>query len=267
MSEWPDQLTGVISREVRTLCRTPLVWGLAIGFLGVNLGTGLVNGTSGYVFLSSSLLTPIEFLLPVLIAALSYKAIVADRERNELSILRTYPIASETYVGGVYLGRLVIVLCIVLGTLLATGIIIPVSGSSLAASRGFSLVDSVISYFQFVGFTGAYAAVILAIMTFLSATVRNVRQGLVLTVVIVSLIVIGLDLAIIFGTSRDLIADQTLPWYLAFSPGSAYRELVIAAIIAPAMNKSVTLFTPVLCIVSLAFWIILSLVGAVWQVW
>ena len=267
MSEWPNQLVGVISREVRTLSRTPLVWGLAIGFLGVILGTGLVNGTAGYVFLSSSLLTPIEFLLPVLIAALSYKAIVADRERDELSILRTYPVASETYIGGVYLGRLAIVLCIVLGTLLATGVLVLFSSSSLAVSQLISLLDSTMSYLQFVGFTGMYAAVILAIMTFLSATVRNIRQGLVLTVVAVSLIAIGFDLAIVFGASRDLIADQTLPWYIAFSPGSAYRELVIAAIIAPAMNKSVALFIPALCIVSLVFWMILSLVGAVWQAW
>ena len=104
MSEWPNQLVGVISREVRTLSRTPLVWGLAIGFLGVILGTDLGNGTAGYVFLSSSLLTPIEFLLPVLIAALIYKEVVAyDKGPSMLPLyligLLSFKILNPLYVG------------------------------------------------------------------------------------------------------------------------------------------------------------------------
>jgi ABC-type transport system involved in multi-copper enzyme maturation permease subunit len=266
MTEWSDQLLTVFQRELRTLWRTRLVWVLAIGFFGVVLGAGLVGGAGGYVPLSLSLMTPLELLVPVLAAGLGYRAILADRERGEVHVLRTYPIAPETFVGGVYLGRLAAVLGIILGSLLTTGVLVPLLKPSPALQQTGGL-DSPLLYFRFVVFTVVFAAVVLAVMLLLSATVRNARRGLVVTVVVVSTIAIGFDLVIILGLAGDLVAVESLPWYLALSPGSAYRGLVMAFVVAPAVTRAVDLAVPVLSIAGLFVWGHLSLTTAAWQVW
>jgi ABC-type transport system involved in multi-copper enzyme maturation permease subunit len=116
-------------------------------------------------------------------------------------------------------------------------------------------------------FTVVFAAVVLAVMLLLSATVRNARRGLVVTVVVVSTIAIGFDLVIILGLAGDLVAVESLPWYLALSPGSAYRGLVMAFVVAPAVTRAVDLAVPVLSIAGLFVWGLLSLTTATWQVW
>ena len=239
MTEWPEQLVTVLYREVRTLWRTRLVWVLAFGFFGVVLGTGLVGGAGGYVPLALSLLTPLELLVPVLTAGLGYRAILADRERGEVHVLRTYPIAPETYVGGVYLGRLAAVLCITVVSLLVTGVLVPLLKPSPASLQQTVGLDSPLLYFRFIVFTAVFATVVLAVIVLISATVRNARRGLVATVVLLSTIAVGFDLAIILGLAGNLIAVESLPWYIALSPGSAYRGLVMSFVVAPAVTRVV----------------------------
>lgn len=267
MTEWSEQLMTVFQREVRTLWRTRLVWILAFGFFVVILGTGLVGGAGGYVPLSLSLMTPLELLIPVLAAGLGYRAILADRERGEVHILRTYPIAPETFIGGVYLGRLAAMLSITIASLLITGILVPLLNPSPASLQQTAGLDSPLLYFRFIVFTAVFAAVVLAVMLLLSATVRNARRGIVMTVVTVSTIAVGFDLVIILGLAGNLVAMESLPGYLALSPGSAYRGLVMGFVVAPAVTRAVDLVVPVLSLVGLLLWGFLSLTTAAWQVW
>lgn len=266
MTEWADQLLTVFHREVRAVWRTRLVWILAGGFFITVLGIGFVGGAGGYVPLSLSLLIPLELLVPVLAAGLGSRAILAERERGEIDVLRTYPIAPETFVSGVYLGRLAAVLSVVFGSLLMTGVLVPLLRPSPALTQTGGL-DSPLLYARFVVFTAVFAAVVLAMMILVSATVRNARRGIVVTVIIVAAVAVGFDLGIILGLASNLVVTESLPWYLALSPGSAYRGLIMAFVVAPAVKETTDLLIPVLGIVGLFGWIFSSLTAATWVVW
>ena len=267
MTEWPDQFVTVFRRELRTLWRTRSIWILAVGFLGLTLGTALLGGASGYVPLSLSLLTPLELLLPVLTVAFGYRAVLADRERGELRILRTYPIESETFTGGVYAGRLAGLLSIVVGSLLITGVLVPLVRPSPAVLTRTGGLDSPLLYLRFVVLTAVFAAVLLAVMVLLSSTVRNARRGLVLSVILVITLAVGFDLAIILGLAGNLLAPESIPWYLAMSPVSAYRGLVLSYVVSPAVTTSVEPAAPLVSIASLLLWFVFSLMTAAWLVW
>ena len=266
MSEWTEQFLTVFHREVRTVWRTRLVWILAGGFFVVVLGIGFVGGAGGYVPLSLSLLTPLELLVPVLAAGLGSRAILAERERGEIDVLRTYPIAPETYVSGVYLGRLAAVSSIILGSLLITGVLVPLLRASPALAQTGGL-NSPLLYARFIVFTVVFAAVVLAVMILVSATVRNARRGIVVTVIVVATVAVGFDLGIILGLAGDLVVTESLPWYLALSPGSAYRGLVMAVVVAPAVREATDLLVLVLGIGGLFSWVFASLTAAAWVVW
>ena len=267
MTEWPDQFVTVFERELRTLGRTRSIWLLAVGFLGLTLGIALLGGASGYVPLSLSLLTPLELLIPVFAAALGYRAILADRERGELRILQTYPIESETFTGGVYLGRLTGLLCVVIGSLLFAGLLVPIVRPSPAILTRTGGLDSPLLYLRFVVLTAVFAAVLLAVMVLLSATVRNARRGLVLAVVLVLVLAIGFDLAIVLGLAGNLVAPESIPWDLAMSPVSAYRGLVLTYVVALAVTTPIEPAAPLLSIASLLLWFLFSLLITAWQVW
>ena len=267
MTGWSEQFMTVLRHELRTLWRTRSIWMLAIGFLGLTLGTALLGGASGYVPLSLSLLTPLELVLPVLTVALGYRAILADRERGELRILRTYPIESETFIAGVYVGRLTGLLFIVVGSLLIAGVLVPIVRPSPAVLTQSGGLDSPLLYMRFVVLTGVFAAVLLAMMVLLSAIVRNARRGLILSVVLVITLAVGFDLAIILGLAGNLLAPESIPWYLAMGPVSAYRGLVLSYVVAPAVTTPVEPAAPLISIASLSVWFVFSLMTAAWLVW
>lgn len=240
---------------------------MAIGFFGVTLVTALLGDAGGYVPLSLSLVTPMELLVPVLAAGLGYRAILADRERGELDVLRTYPIAQEWFVGGVYAGRLVVLLCIVGGSLLVAGVLVPLLSSSPAALTRTAGLDSPWLYLRFVVLTAVFSGVVLAVLVLLSATVKSARRGLIATILLVSTIAVGFDLLIVFGLAEQLVAAESLPWYLALSPGSAYRGLVMTYVVAPAVTTAVGLTVPSLSAVGLVLWGVLSLLLAAGTIW
>ena len=267
MTDWPERFVRVVQRELQTLARTRSVWAMAIGFFGVTLGTTFLSGAGGYVPISLSLVTPMELLVPVLAAGLGYRAILADRERGELHVLRTYPIAPETFIGGVYIGRLVVLLCILIGSLLITGFLVPLSKPSPAALTQTAGLDSPLLYLRFVILTAVFSGVVLAVLVLLSTLVRNARRGLIVTILLASTVAIGFDLLIILGLAGQLISADSLPWYLALSPGSAYRGLVMTYVVAPAVTTVVGLTIPLLSTMSLCLWTFISLVLAGEQVW
>lgn len=267
MTSRSAHFTAVLERELHTLRRTRMVWMLAAGFLVPTVGTALLSGRSGYVPLSLALMTPLELLIPAFAAALGYRAVLADRERGEITMLRTYPVDPWAFTLGIYCGRLVVFLSIVVGLLLVAGIIVPVVEPSPAALTRTSGLDSPLYYLRFIVLTAVFSAVMLALMILLSTVVRNARRGLIGALVAVILVAVGFDLAIILGLAGDFIAAQSLLAYLVLSPASAYRGLVLALVVAPVATTAVKLAAPIASLVSLGFWLLLPLVTASLRAW
>jgi len=257
---------AVFEHELRTLRRTRSVWVLGVGFVLLVLGVALLGGTSGWVPLSVALLAPLELLVPALAAALGYRSILADRERDELSMLRTYPLGPGTYALGVYAGRLVAVLGIVVGALLLAGLVVPLTGPSPASLTRTGGLDSPVYYLRFVSLTALFAAAALALMVLLSALARNARRGVVAAIGATVVVALGADLGFVLAFGADLVSASSLPWYLTLSPASGYRGLVLAHVVAP-VTVATEPVSPYLGFVSLALWTAFAVVFAGWRAW
>jgi ABC-2 type transport system permease protein len=243
------------------------VWLLAAGFLVLTVGTALLSGAGGYVPLALALVTPLELLMPVLAAALGYRAILADRERGEITVLRTYPLEPDLFVWGVYCGRLAGLLVIVVGSLLFAGVLVPLLAPTPASLARTAGLDSPVYYLRFVVLTAVFAAVVLALLTLLSAVVRTARQGIVGAILFVIVIAVGLDLAVVLGLAGDVLGSASLSWVLALSPASAYRGLVMSLVVAPVATTAVRAASPIASAVSLVLWFIFPLMSAGTLIW
>lgn len=267
MADRTTRFTAVLKRELHTLRRTRSVWLLAGGFLGLTVGTALLSGAGGFVPLALALVTPLELLVPVLAAALGYRAILADRERGEIAILRTYPIDPDLFVWAVYCGRLAGLLAIVGGSLLLVGILVPLLAPSPALLARTAGLDSPLYYLRFVVLTAVFAAVVLALLTLLSAGVRTARRGLVGAIILVVVVAVGLDLALVLGLAGDVLGSASLSWVLALSPASAYRGLVMSLVVAPVATTAVRAASPIASVLSLVLWLVIPLMGAGTLIW
>lgn len=263
-----EQFAAVVRRELASLRRERTIWALAAGFTVVVLATALLTEATSYVPLALALLSPLELLVPVLAVALGYRSVLADRERGELTVLRTYPIRSATYVLGVYVGRSLVVVPIVAATVLLAGLVATLSDPQAATLQSTAGLDSPVYYLRFVSLTALYAAVALALAVLLSSTVRSARRGLVLAVLLVLLLAVGLDLAAVVGLAGDVLPPGALEWVLALSPGSAYRSLVLSLVVAPVATAGVGAASPLFGLLGTAAWLLGSLglaAGAAWE--
>jgi len=252
----------VVEREIRVLGRSRSVWLLGVGFFGIVVTIAVLGGQAGYVPLVLALLTPVEVLVPVLVVALGYRAILGDRLRGELKVLDTFPVTPIRYGFGVYCGRLGVVLVIVVVTLLAAVGIVPLSESTsgiLARSGG---LDSPVYYARFVALTVVFAGVVLAITLLVSSVARSARRGLVSAVALLLLVVVGFDLAVVAGVGQGWITERGLGLALAVSPVSAYRGLVMTYAVEPAVTMPVRAASPIANVFSLLVWTSLSLLTA-----
>lgn len=252
----PARFLAVFERELGTLRRTRSVRVLGMGFLVLTVGGALMSGAGGFVPLALALVTPLELLVPVLAAALGYRAILGDRERGELTLLRTYPVAPETFTLAVYAGRLVGLLVLVVPPLLLVGLLVPLLAPSPASLARTGGLDSPLFYLRFVVLTGLFAASILAPVVLLSALARNVRRGLVAAVVLVVTLAIGLDLAVVLGLAGGAFGAAELPWLLALSPASAYRGLVLTLVVGPVTTTGTRAAAPLASVAGLALWLV-----------
>jgi len=262
VSDATQQFTAVVEREVRALSRSRSVWLLAIGFFALVVAIAALGGQAGYVPLVLALLTPIEVLVPVLVVALGYRAILGDRLRGELKILDTFPITPIRYGLGVYCGRLGVALGVVVVTLFAAGFVVPLSGDTpnvLAQPGG---LDSPVYYARFVALTILFTGVVLAITLLISSVARSARRGLVSAVGLLLVLVVGFDLVIIAGVGQGWIVERGLSEALAASPLSAYRGLVMTYAVEPAVTMPVRAASPIASVFSLAVWTSLSLLTA-----
>jgi ABC-2 type transport system permease protein len=229
-----DDTLEVAQREFLTVLRTPTLLALAAGYLVLATGLAWLSAAGAYVALVLDLLTPVEVLVPVLAFAFGYRPILGDRESGELETLRTYPIDRHTYVGGVYLGRAVAVLAVVLSGLAAAAVFVPLgTGRELSFTASHATVDSPALYLRFVLLSAVFALAVLAVATLISATARSSRGGLALAVGGALALVVGLDSALLAALSGGLVTPEALTPLLATSPNSAFRSLVFALAVGP----------------------------------
>ncbi|WP_439026710.1 ABC transporter permease [Haloarchaeobius sp. DT45] len=264
-----DRLFTVVDRELTTVIRTPVYVAAALGFAVVVLGLTLASGTSGYVPLTVDLLTPVEFLVPLLAVAFGYRAIQTDAAGKELAVLRTYPLPRWAYVLGVYLGRATAVLSVVFVTLVLAGVLVALfgpGGNPAIATHGGE--GSFAGYLRFVLLSTLYAAVVLAAVVGISTVATTGRSAIAAAVGLVVLLVVGLDLGLVGALSAGFVGPDTLRYLLALSPNSAFRGLVLALSVETVEAAAVPASAIVADFVGLVLWLggwLALATATVWQ--
>jgi len=260
-----DRLFAVAGRELTTVVRTRAFLVLAGGFAAIVGALAWTAEAVGYVPLVLDLLTPVEVLVPALAVAVGYRAILGDRERGELDVLRTYPVSRSTYVLGVYLGRASALVVAVAVPLLAVALLVPLFGgvgTTVIASHGAA--DSPVLYLRFVVLTAAFALVLAAATTAISAAATTTRTGLALAVGLGLALVVGLDAGIVAGLAAGVVPETALGALLGLSPNSAFRGLVLATVVGGGESTAASSAAGV---VGLLAWLAGSLGLATLAVW
>lgn len=262
------RLLAVVDREVATVLRTRSYVVLALGYGTIVFALSWTGGESGYVPLTVDLLTPVELLVPPLATAFGYRAVLADSAGTEIEALRTYPLSRLSYVLGVYLGRLAVLLVVVLTPLFVAGLLVPGTGgqgSGVVASH--ETAGSIFLYLRFVVLTAVFAAVVLAAAVAVSTVARTARAALALAVVLVIFLVIGADLGIIAGLAGSIVGDEGLAVLIASSPNSAFRGLVLGTVVSVVSSETIRAGSTLANVVGLIGWLIGSLFIAIITVW
>ncbi|MFB6171511.1 MAG: ABC transporter permease [Haloarculaceae archaeon] len=262
------RLLAVVERELDTVVRTRSYAVVAVGFVLVLLGLAWQGGLTGYVPLALDLLTPLEALVPVLAVGLGYRAVLGDLQRGEVAVLRTFPVSRGEYVLGVYLGRAVVVLAIVVVPLLiAGGLVGVVGGAKTSVVASYGGADSPVLFVRFVALTAVFALVVLAVAVAASAAATSLRAAVALAVVVVVALVVGLDLGVVAALSSGAVGDRALGWLLGISPASAYRGLVLQTVVGPVSATDVPSANVPASLLGLAVWLAGALGAAVLTVW
>lgn len=258
-----DRFLAVVEREYTTVLRTRSLLALAGGFGAVVVGLAWVAGTTGYVPTVLNLLTPVEVLVPALAVAFGYEAVLGDRTRGELDVVRTYPLERWEYLLAVYLGRSVVLLFAVLVPLFLVAVLVALTGgaktSVLASHAG---ADSFVLFVRFVVLSGLLALVSLAVAVAVSAAAGGPRSAAALGIGAVLALVVGIDLAIVAGLGTAFPSDA-LSVVLAFSPTGAYRGLVLGSVLDVSLAEAPSSGAPLLSLAGLLAWILGPLALAV----
>ena len=224
----------VAQREFLTVLRTRALLAVGVGYVLLVGGVAWLAGTGSYLALVLDLLTPVELLVPVLAFAVGYRALLGDRESGELQTIRTCPVSGHWYVFGVYLGRAVVVVGVVVLGHAVAGAAVPMSGAStLSVVASHATVDSPALYLRFVPVTALFALVALALALLVSATARSSRAGLALATGAVVALVAGLDGALLGSLTAGVVPPDAATALLGLSPNTAYRSLVFELSVAP----------------------------------
>lgn len=250
---------AVLEREYTTVLRTRSLLALALGFAVVVVGLAWVAGTTGYVPATLNLLTPIEVLVPVLAVAFGYEAVLGDRARGELDVVRTYPLDRREYLLAVYVGRAIGLLFAVLVPLfLVVGLVAATGGAKTSVVASHAGADSFVLYVRFVVLTALLALVSLAVAVAVSAAAGGRRSAVALGLGAVFALVVGIDLAVVAGIGVAFPPDA-LPVVLAFSPTGAYRGLVLGSVLDVALAEAPSTGAPLLSLAGLLAWLVGSL--------
>jgi ABC-2 type transport system permease protein len=265
-----NDLFVVATRELRTVIRTPALVALAgvylVSILAVAwAGTG---GSGGFIPLTLDLLTFTEVLIPLLALAFGYRSILDDRLTGELDMLRTFDVSRIAYVGGVYLGRAIVLVGLVVVSLFAAGLLVPVlTADQPTFFAQNQAADSGIRFLRFVVFAAGFALVTLAVALAVSAVTRTLRTAFALAATLAAAFVVGIDTTLIAGLASGALPSESIPLLLAASPNSAFRGLVLAEAVGVVGGAGVNAGSTPLNVVGLLGWWVLALAVATWRVW
>jgi ABC-2 type transport system permease protein len=262
----------VARREVRTLLRTRTLVLVAVAFFAVVVGLGgaAMGSPGGYVSLTLDLLLPVEVLVPTVAFAVTAQSIRGDAGRGELDVIRTYPVTRGGYVAGVFLGRGAALLLLLFVSLGAAGVLAAAGARQPSAYFATHAAgDTPLVYVRFVALSGAYMLVATAVALAVSATARSRRAALGTAVGLLVLVAVGLDLLVAALLTADAVSGTALGTLLGFSPASAYRGLVYATAVEPALATSPAVPTANVAasVLGLASWLAGGLGVAVAAVW
>lgn len=259
----------VAEREFQTVIRTPAYWLLAVGAVAVVGGLTLLGGTSGYLPLVLDLLWPLEVLVPLLAFAFGYRAILGDRERGELDTIRTYPISRYRFATGVFLGRAVALLAVVVLTLAVAGAVVASSDPNrVERIAAHGTADTPLLLARLVGIVALYALAALGAAIAASAAAGSARTGLVMGTLSVAVIVVGLDGVLVAGVATGVLPVHLVTPLSALSPTSAFRGLVFSLVVSPAGAIDVPVGPGVgLAVAGLLGWLIAGVAVAALLAW
>jgi ABC-2 type transport system permease protein len=250
---------AVLEREYTTLLRTRSLLALAFGFAVVVVGLAWVAGTTGYVPAALNLLTPVEVLVPALAVAFGYEAVLGDRTRGELDVVRTYPLDRREYLLAVYVGRATgLLFAVLVPLLLVAGLVAATGGARTDVLASHAGADSFVLYVRFVVLTALLALVSLAVAVAVSAAAGGRRSAVALGLGAVFALVVGVDLAVVAGIGVAFPPDA-LPVVLALSPTGAYRGLVLGSVLDVALAEAPSAGVPLLSLAGLLAWLVGSL--------
>lgn len=250
---------AVTLRELFTVARSRSPLALFVGLSVTVAGIAIFGGQPRYLPTVADLLLPIELLVPTVAIALGYRPIAADAQRGELPLLETYPISDGEYVLGVFLGRAVALVTMLVVPLLAVGLYLATTSPDVptlfATQQG---TDSPIAFARFVVLTVLFGLTILALAIALSALARSKRTALVLGGAVLVFVVVVFDLLILRGFTTGTLGRDSLVTALAVSPTSAYRGLVFETVLSTT-GPGVVQAAPLLNILGLLAWLLVSL--------
>ena len=259
-------LGAIVRRELHTVARTGtflvLTGVMSIVLLGIAwLGGGL---RAGYVPTAVDLLTPLELLVPIVAVAFGYRAILGDEQRGELEVIRTYPVSSWQLVVGVYLGRAAGVIVAVAIPLVVVFVGIAMTGTeTVRVYATHAGADSPVLFARLIVLTVLFALVVLSVALATSAIAGGTRSALALAVVALVVLLVGADLAIVYGFATGVIGDSSLLYTMALSPLSAFRGLVLETAVVVAAGTGPRTASPIASFFGLGLWTTVSLVVAI----
>jgi ABC-type transport system involved in multi-copper enzyme maturation permease subunit len=261
------RLVALAQREFTTVLRTRSFAALALAVAAAIVGVPVLSGTGGYLPLVLDLLTVVEVLVAVLAVAFGVWTVLADAERGELAVIRTFPVGRGTYAVGTYLGRATALLVAVLVPLAVAGVVVPLfrePTTSVIASH--ATVDSPTYYLRFVALAAGYALVVLALAVAVSALARTRRRGVALGTLAVLIVVVGFDFLVVAGVSLGVL-DGSLPLVLGLTPPGAFRGLVLATAAGGLVETGPPAAAPLVSLVGLALWLVVGLGTATLAAW
>ncbi|WP_123538428.1 ABC transporter permease [Halosimplex salinum] len=263
-----DALRAVAQREFDTLVRTRAYAALAVAYGLVVVALSLAGDVGGYVPLVLDLATPVEVLVPLLAFGFGTWSVLADAHSGELEVIRTYPVSRWTYVLGTFLGRAVGLLVAVLSPLVLVGLAVPlVREPATSVFVSHATVDSPTYFARFVGLTGAYALVTLALAMAVSSLSRSRRIGVAAAALVALVVIVGLDALVLLGVARGLVGGETLSIVLAASPPGAFRGLVLATATGGLLSTGPPAANAVASVVGVVGWLVVGLTAAALGAW
>jgi len=259
-----DAFWAVFAREVRGAARsrTYLLLALAVTLVVFALARAGNGPSAGYIPTVVDVLLVIEVLVPAVAFAVGYRAIADDAVRGTLDVLATYPLPPWVYVVGVYAGRAVALLAVVLVPLSILGVVVATTAGPattvFASHRG---VDSPLLFVRFLSLTAVFALTTLAIAVAISALADSRRRAILLALVGLLVVVVGADVAVLRTMTGGLVGVE-LDALLGLSPASAYRGLVFETVLYVAFSGRSSFVAVPVAAAGLVAWSVASLLIA-----